>query len=510
MSRKQETAGGKPAEEISEEIPMDNYSVKKINSEEIPMDNYSVKYVKCKRKVPGGIDAIDWVDAANAAIEWAFSRFVFVADKPLFVCPDTGNVSRIKEADIQPLLVAECPEAVYGDKVTVDVKTLRAYLHRENGFDLLEYETDPFAPKPRVIFDREHKILRIVKNKIHLVKPEERVKLSKERREAIIADYREQFPTLDDFLDFVVACRFSPARKTSFLHLLTPSDWGKSFLMGCMDDLECSCEVDYSDFLTDRPKGTNVPVLRRAMVLFIDEFTHFPKSLKGKTHRTFVEPKYGYRQTVPVFAKVFLSAEESESFVGGVDDQIRNRVLVMDMRNGCGKLTDRPRYNDNREAYKTAVKTLLYEELKKRIDGYLGMGYEKASIAGDQTLERLHARYRISGKEDLNAIVVRRVIEYIRHVLDTDPDVLTRTEQEVTCLIGRDDDNVYIYRFDRTMEMILKDVADEAFYKKARYKKTILRNLLGGTSKTLRNGKKVVRAYVIPKKRFEELLSTPV
>ena len=48
----------------------------------------------------------------------------------------------------------------------------------------------------------------------------------------IVADYKEQFPELDDVLNMLVAARFAQDRKLAYLWLNAVSDWGKGFFFG--------------------------------------------------------------------------------------------------------------------------------------------------------------------------------------------------------------------------------------------------------------------------------------
>ena len=63
----------------------------------------------------------------------------------------------------------------------------------------------------------------------------------------MIVDYKEHFPRIDLFLEFIAAARFSRDRKKAYLWIQAATDWGKGLLMGALSELGCSVNLNMAD-----------------------------------------------------------------------------------------------------------------------------------------------------------------------------------------------------------------------------------------------------------------------
>jgi len=438
-----------------------------------------------------------------------FDKFFYVKDK-LYILDD-DDIYSIKETELATYIQTEFPQSkIYveqSDKTVetwaFDFKVLKAYL-KLNHFQIIHYIIDPFLKEGYIEKDFKSKEIRIYQNKIRIRKPNG-IDVNDKTKEIIIDDYNRHFPLLKEFLDFIVASRFSVSRKKSFLYLRAPSDWGKSFLFGILSDLGLAFEMRYSDFAEDKPVSIEPLQLRNSLIVYIDEFKYFPKELKNVTHHKLVEPKFGFREKVEVYAKVMLSAEQSESFIGGVDDQIRNRIIVFDLHNfNVDKLTNNRLYNKNTAMYKDVIMEYLFNQIKDRIDNYLKLDKYGASKKADKVLEKLWNKYKISAKEKLDIAIKKLYLEFFEELKNKDDDELSFKEKEIKANVYFEGDLVKIFRIDKTLDSILRLVSDDSFYAKAKHKKSIIKDLIGEYRNSVRAGKKVSSGLLVDLKKLKE------
>lgn len=64
---------------------------------------------------------------------------------------------------------------------------------------------------------------------------------------AIVADYKDHFPELDEVLDFLSMARFAPDRKKAYLWLHCPSDWGKGFFKSALKIIGATAELNVKE-----------------------------------------------------------------------------------------------------------------------------------------------------------------------------------------------------------------------------------------------------------------------
>ncbi len=440
-----------------------------------------------------------------------FTRFFYVKDKLYILYED--DIYNIKETELATYIETEFPESKIFvetgkrkvEKWVFDFKVLKAYL-KINHYQLVHYVIDPFLPAGRVEADHRAKEIRIFQNKIRLIKPST-LSIDEGEKKKIINDYHRHFPLLQEFLDFIVASRFSVSRKKSFLYLRAPSDWGKSFLFGALSDLGVAFEMRYSDFSEDKPVSIEPLQLRNSLVVYVDEFKYFPKEMKNLTHHKLVEPKFGFREKVEVYGKVMLSAEQSESFIGGVDDQIINRLIIFDLNNyGVSKLSKNIMYSENTALYKDVITEYIYDQLAWRIDEYLGLGKYGASKKGDSVLEKLWQKYKISAKEKLDIAIKKLYYEFFEELKSKNEEDMSYREKEIKSNIYIDmmDDTIKIFKVDKTLDSILRECSDDSFYAKAKHKKSIIKNLIGEYKNSLRAGNKVSSGLLVDMKKLKE------
>ena len=299
----------------------------------------------------------------------------------------------------------------------------------------------------------------------------------------IIADYKKHFPEINEFLDFIIACRFTNNRKRSFLYLNAPSDWGKSFLMGIFKKIGLGLEIDYSDILKTKPVGLNAMSVLKSLVLFLDEFTVFKKELKKITHYMQVEEKYLPKVEVEVYAKVLMSAEKSTSFNDTVETQIVNRVMIFEIEKDAGFLTNREAYKKyGNLMYFEAVKQYIVEYLLNKIEYYLNKSEFEADKEAENVLNKMFDKYKIN-EIDLETYLIGFFADELSELAELKDEIVDEIDFEVKKLLKYiyvvdDKKIIYINNFTKFVDDLFKFKLDETKLKSASYKKTQLARIL--------------------------------
>lgn len=248
----------------------------------------------------------------------------------------------------------------------------------------VEWVVDMFAEKPRMIMKE---------NNVKIVLTHKPFEVSHgAMNDAVVQDFKQHFPLLDDVLGMIVASRFAIDRKKAYLWLWCSSDWGKGFFMSVLNDLGALVEMSVKEFeglFEGRPVGRTPEEFKRCLVLAVDEFKAVKSELKQLQNTMPITPKNELRSTVEIFTKMFFSAENVASLVGdhGVEDQFANR---MSMIRGEGTLDARPMRNGDRALYFAAVKAYVAGKLNALIEQYQALGPVGATKAADQYLQQFH------------------------------------------------------------------------------------------------------------------------
>ena len=344
-----------------------------------------------------------------------------------------------------------------------------------NQFQLLRYTSDLFSLNQEVIKDDVKSEITVIGNKLNIKVVETNIKENEYKE--IVSDYKKHFKYFDDLLSLIVDMRFAKDRKASFLHLRVKSDWGKSFLSGLLKNINIAFEVDYHNLMN---KGANdiAPIqVRNSFVLIIDEFNNFSSEMKKLSHSFSFAPKFGMREDVELFLKILLSAEKSPSFSGGVDDQIVNRVMVMEIADSeAFKLVDRAIYKKYGNAkYMEALERYTYLILSSKVKNYLDMEKFEAHKKADITVREYVKKFKMKDISVLNDSVRDVVIEGIKEILDSIPMELNPKLKDIAGNIieiksGKYMNNFFIKQPQRTFETIVKAKVSEQELKKMKYK----------------------------------------
>jgi len=264
------------------------------------------------------------------------------------------------------------------------------YVKTKNQYDTVWYEVDPFGKDDGEFRNRE---MILYSSDMGIDKPKPTQPDSK-----YVDDYLQHNPYLHDILDMIMSQRFGADRKSSFLWLQADSDWGKSFLFeGMMKGFAFTVTLDeIKKAMKGDPSGLNPSELAKSSMLFVDEFNGAIRELKNITYEVAITPKGKSKAVVPVYMKIFASAEDVPSLVGegGVmEAQYRNRFLKIEAH---GSMRNRPVYMNNKHAYGEAVRQHIHAYLWDQMQTYMQLGKDAAAAAADKRYEELIQKYSIS------------------------------------------------------------------------------------------------------------------
>ncbi len=241
--------------------------------------------------------------------------------------------------------------------------------------------------------------------------------------DAVVADYKDHWPLIDEFLDLVVAARFAKSRKKAFLWIKTMSDWGKSFLLSLMNGIGLSIEMsalEVEKAFSGQPIGRTLRDFRRCWIFAIEEFKSVKSELKQLEQSIQFSPKNMPTCEVPLYLKLFLSAESVESLASlesGIEDQFANRFAQLEP--ASVKLTERALYNKSYTHYGAALQAYVATYLNRRVEEYRALGAMGAADRGDREVVAFHQKYGIDKKyERLSAKLPALAQEFKEWVLD--------------------------------------------------------------------------------------------
>jgi len=395
------------------------------------------------------------------------------------------------------------------DKWNIKISDIYDTLTVRNNYDLLCYESDLFLPNQQIEKDNLTRTVTVKTNKIHIKEIKE-PNIVKDDYVEIVKDYKKHFKYFDELLNLIIDMRLAKDRKASFVHLRVKSNWGKSFLGGLFQNLQIGFEIDYHNLMN---KGANdiAPIqVRNSFVMILDEFNNFSSEMKKLSHDFKFAPKFGMTEKVELYLKLLMSAEKSPSFSGGVDDQIVNRVMVMDIDDReVTKLTDREIYKKHGNAkYMSALERYAYLKLTKRLSEYLSLEKFEAHKQADTRVNQALVKYKMNDVVNLNDETKSIINEEIKNILNMSDIELTpkhrdikRNLIELSSGAYAGTGNIFIKQPKRTIEAILKLSVSESDYKKMKWKLSDLSSILNvisdHTRKSFRNGKEVLKGLVV-------------
>lgn len=147
-------------------------------------------------------------------------------------------------------------------------------------------------------------------------------------------DYQNHFPEFPAFVEFTLQSRFcAGTRRRAFVWVHANSDWGKGALAQTFKNIGLLYEMDIPEAtkaMEGSPSGVDPDDMLRTWILFVDEWKSAPSNLKRLNDAINIAPKNKMRVTVPLYAKVFASAEDVSSLTGGgIEQQFKQRFSYL-------------------------------------------------------------------------------------------------------------------------------------------------------------------------------------
>lgn len=444
---------------------------------------------------------------AYDTIQILLDKFIYLNNSLYLINSKILNISKIEKTDIKNIVEEICyKKGLYyiqekKDKVKycylIDYNKFTTYIKGNNHFGDIKLVDDLFLPKSEVRKNYKRKQIILVKNELLIDKPEkpQDMILTEEIKQKIINDYKRHWKGyLDDFIDYIVSVRFANDRKISYLNLNVKSDWGKGLLMGMFKELGIATDITIADLKEDKASGINLNDVLNSFVLFIDEFKKFNNILFKYTHFLKIEEKFKPRVEIPSYAKILLNADKSESFSYAVDEQIKNRVLIMDISNG-EKITENPLYLENTLRYKYIIKNYFYEQIVKKVKYYVNLGRTTATVESEKVLRRLKEKYRIESDFNVDELIKDTIYNFIYNFNKKNEEDYSKFESNIKSNIIIKDGYVYIKSPVKTILNILKEELDDTQYKKVEYKKAQIHEIFNTNNKTYKVNGQVIRGF---------------
>jgi len=398
------------------------------------------------------------------------------SSKPILYMSPKFNLTRyITRNDVEALIMNDYPCLV---KWTEDKNGLKTHTmeYHSNFLKLLYFENQVEHVVERVDlyqeeelkfeYNKDKNIVSIITNKMIHNNPDKLdISITKDIENLIIKDFREYFEEFDSILEWNVACRFTPIRRTSFLHLRANAGFGKTFLAKCFIDLGLWNKIEASD-IKEHASGLNPIHFKHSIGLLMDEFKKFDSTMKEWNTHISVEPKYGQKKSIEVFAKIFLSAEKSESFTNGINEQISDRLCVIDKQNSP-KLEFREIHKQYKSIYGDVLIHYIHNTIKEHILRYRSYEKIEARDKATKVLEDFYNKWKIVG-DNLDTVIRKHFFDTVYNIYDANEYDLTREEKEIKMNIVLQGDYLFIKKTKKTYDKIMEE-GSEGFQKKAKH-----------------------------------------
>lgn len=316
-------------------------------------------------------------------------------------------------------------------------------------------------------------------------------------QQAHVDDFKAHFPGFNQFLSLAVASRFANDRKQAYLWLQAESNWGKSFLLGCLSHHGLVVETSVSELdkmFGGGPVGKTLSDFFRAWVLAVDEFKGVTREIKQITDTLPFSPKGMPTIRAPLYLKAFLSAEDVPSLVGSdglIEDQFANRFTRIMAE---GRLSDRAEFLADKGAYRQSIINYIAAYINKEFERYVAMGKGSASNAGDQVIAKFYATHRIDiGNHRIDDKLEDLAEQFVEWVMgcrhrgepwDTLAGNVHRQDREIAGLVEQDHKTgtFFLRKPGVAFEMWLESEFDRSQRGTIAYKKDRIFRVMGGVS----------------------------
>ncbi len=276
-------------------------------------------------------------------------------------------------------------DAVVSGCKNADLAEVRLYVKQYSQRTAMEIEVDPYTDRGHV--DIQDDAAKVV-YPIHI--PE-----SRKYNPDHIEDFKQHCPWFDEYLQFLVYARLAGDRKKAFLWIHAVSDFGKTLItQAIFDPMQAYTEAspkEIEGIVEGKPSGQSVTAFAKSLMLHVDEWKHVKSEIKQLENGIRINVKNGPSVRVPLYAKVFTSADSLASLVtqNGVEDQFANRFSIL---RGDGRLDDRPLFLVDKSAYVESLRGYAAMMVHRMITDAKAKGRDVAGKEATQWLTEFHKR----------------------------------------------------------------------------------------------------------------------
>jgi hypothetical protein len=333
-------------------------------------------------------------------------------DAPRFFSRDYGKICNVAilETHFDTALDSGVPRikglsaGAYLKKLkSIAFEEISMHVRDERQRSMLEMRVDMFATKPHIELSRNTACLYFCHEPYVLSNNSKEFlsNLNEQEITAVIDEYKQHFPGLDNFLTMVVSARFAIDRKKAFVWLNADSDWGKGFMLGAFDALGVVVTTSVAEIekaIEGSPIGKTMYDFQSCLILAVDEFKSVKSELKQLEGQIQLAPKNMLTQKVEVYTKLFMSAEGVDSLAGdnGVEDQFANRFSLLNYKGNMKTLKYFKQYG--RAVYNACVQDYIATVLNRKIAKLVSLGRTKSTVIADDYLDKYHGENGIDKK----------------------------------------------------------------------------------------------------------------
>jgi hypothetical protein len=388
----------------------------------------------------------------------------FVAADIEFVASRYGNVTDDAELNRLAEVVASSKnlteskkEKFIGTIGKISEKKIINHIKYYNQRTQLKIEIDMFADESYISLHADYVT-------VHFTHLDYQTPLRSYNNE-IIDDYKSHFKELDDVLSSIIASRFATDRKKSFLWLKCDSDWGKGLLISMLSSIGMLTTTSTSEvekMLSGGPVAKSIESFKRSLILSIDEFKNVKSEIKQLCSEIEISPKMQLSTTVPLYYKLFTSAESVTSLANenGIEDQFANRFAYIE---GTGSIEKRLVWIEfGKFEYAAHVQTYIAHTFNRMINEYRGLGKEAASKKADKIADEFHAKYRIDKHYQRFSTSLESVAAEISDWLVNDSDDNRYINHRATNFVFIHKGNYYVKSVSKVLDTAINELYERS------------------------------------------------
>ena len=294
-------------------------------------------------------------------------------------------------------------------------------------YGMVDRSIDPFM--------KEETSLKIVGDTLHIVSNDLfqgiEVPEKVEGSEKVWEDYCKHFDLFTEMIKVVTASRFATDRRQAFLYQQMISGFGKSFLKDLFISLGLLVtmnEKELKNVFTNAPVGKDANTFIYAWILFFDELKYGVSEFKELNNSMALNPKNAKMVTVPLFMKIFASAEVVDDLLGDTTDtQFAKRFSAWGSELITqADLSDRDLFSENKSIYFDALRYEVFKRIHKLSSKYIAMGKHGANGKADKVLAKFHKKYKIKATLEATAHeILEEILEDVVRVCGSRENILT-------------------------------------------------------------------------------------